>query len=69
MSQQNSNDKRQQILDEIYDLRTKVSSSAKIRLSVQEDIFEILDKIVEDLHNDITEVSLHQAASKINMAS
>lgn len=67
MSQQNSNDKRQQILDEIYDLRSKVSNNVKIRLPVQEDIFEILDKTVEDLNKDMSEVLVHQTASKINM--
>ena len=68
MSQQNINDKRQKILDEIYELRSKVSNNAKIRLSVQEDIFEIIDETVESLHRDISEVSLYRAASKVNMA-
>lgn len=68
MSQQNSKDRKQQILDDICDLRSKVNDNAKIRLPVQEDIFGILDKTVENLHKDISEVSLHQAASKVNMA-
>ena len=68
MSQQNIDDKKQQILDNIHDVRSKVSNNAKIRLSVQEDIFEILDKIVEELHKDVSEVTLHQADSKVNVA-
>jgi len=40
----------------------------KIRLRAQTEIFEVLDKTVEDLDKDGSDVSLHQAASKVNMA-
>jgi len=61
-------DKKQQILAEIDGLRSDVSKNPKIRLRAQTEIFEVLDKTVEDLDKDGSDVSLHQAASKVNMA-
>lgn len=61
-------DKKQEILAEINGLRSDVSSNSKIRLRAQAEIFEILDKTVEDLDKDSSGVALHKAASKVNMA-
>lgn len=61
-------DKKQEILAEINGLRSDVSSNPKIRLRAQAEIFEILDKTVEDLDKDSSSVTLHKAASKVNMA-
>ena len=49
MSQRDSMDRKQEILAEINNLRSGVSSNPKIRLRAQAEIFEILDKTVEDL--------------------
>ena len=68
MSQHDSMDRKQEILSEINDLRSDVSSNPKIRLRAQAEIFEILDKTVEDLDKDGSDVTLHKAASKVNMA-
>jgi hypothetical protein len=61
-------DKKQQILNEIDQLRSNVGSDAKIRLRAQTDIFDTLNEAVEDLDKGDSNVSLHQAASKVKMA-
>ncbi|MFQ5902875.1 MAG: hypothetical protein ACE5JO_04220 [Candidatus Binatia bacterium] len=61
-------DKKQQILAEIDGLRSDVGRNPKIRLRAQTEIFEVLDKTVEDLDKDGSDVSQHLAASIVNMA-
>lgn len=68
MNQKNSSDKKQQVLAEIDKLRSDVSSNPKIRLRAQTDIFELLDKTVEDLDKNGSFVSLQKAASQVEMA-
>ncbi len=68
MNQHNMVDKKQEILAEIDGLRSNVSSNPKIRLRAQAEIFEILDKTVEELDEDISYVTLYKTASKVNMA-
>jgi hypothetical protein len=68
LSQHNSVDKKQEILTEINKLRSEVGNNAKIGLRAQTEIFEVLDKTIEDLHEDSSNLSLNQAGSKISMA-
>jgi len=68
LSQNDSVDKKQEILAEINELRSEVGNNAKIGLRAQADIFEVLDKTIEDLHEDNSDLSLNQAGSKISMA-
>lgn len=68
MSQYDIGDKKQQVLTEIDGLRSDVSSNPKIRLRAQAEIFELLDKAVEDLDRDDAVLSLSKAASKVKTA-
>ena len=68
LDQNDSSDRKQQILAKIDALRSEVSANPKIRLRAQADIFEFLDNAVEDLEKGLSDLLLHQAASKLGMA-
>lgn len=68
MNQKNSPQGKQQIYDEIDEMRSAVSSEPKIKPRAQENIFEYLDKAVEHLKSDDSKQSLHNARSQIEMA-
>ena len=68
MSQQDIEDKKKQLLHEIAEMYSEVGSNEKIRPRAQTDIFEFLNKAVEDLDKNSTSTSLNQATSKVETA-
>lgn len=67
MNQNDNELKKQDILDRINTLYSEIGENLEINLVVQEEIFEVIDNVVEELDKDSSDLKLSQAISKINM--
>lgn len=67
MSEHDSEDRKKQLITDINGFRISVNKNERIHLRAQDDLFNELNQIVEDINKDSSDASLFKATSKLNI--